>query len=162
MVLIGNIIFSRISDLGVDAIGGLTLGASPIADAVSYTSCIKGRDINTFVVRKAPKGHGLKRIIEGDIEKGSKVIIVDDVVTTGQSTIEAIEKAREFGLKVIKVLVLVDRQEGGKENIQNKGIDFESIITKQELLDAYYETTNTEGITPGKPAKNKLQKANYK
>lgn len=154
MVLIGNLIFDRVSGLGVDAIGGLTLGADPIADAVSYTSHINGNDINTFVVRKTPKGHGLKRIIEGDVQEGSKVIIVDDVVTTGQSTIEAIEKAREYGLKIIKVIVLVDRQEGGKESIQEKDIDFESIITIQELLYAYYERTNTGGTTPGKLAKN--------
>lgn len=154
MVLIGNLIFSRISDLNIDAIGGLTLGADPIADAVSYTSHIKGKDIDTFVVRKTPKEHGLKKVIEGGVEKGSKVVIVDDVVTTGQSTIEAIDKAREFGLEIIKVIVLVDRQEGGKEEIQKRGIDFESIITKQELLNAYYERTNTEWTTPRKPARN--------
>ena len=154
MVLIGNLVFDRISSLGIDAIGGLTLGADPIANAVSHTSCIKGYNINSFVVRKTPKGHGLKRTIEGDIKEGSKVVIVDDVVTTGQSTIEAIEKVREFGLKIVKVIVLVDRQEGGKENIEKEHIDFESIVTKQELLDAYYERTNPEGAIPRKSTRN--------
>lgn len=154
MVLIGNLIFNKISDLGVDAIGGLTLGADPIAYAVSYTSHIKEHDINTFVVRKEAKKHGLKKTVEGGVEPGSKVVIVDDVVTTGQSTIEAIDKAREFGLEIVKVIVLVDRQEGGKEEIQKKCIDFESIITKQELLDAYNERTNKEGAVPRKSARN--------
>lgn len=154
MVLIGNLIFSRISDLDVDAIGGLTLGADPIANAVSYTSRIKERDIDTFVVRKTAKEHGLKKTIEGDVKKGSKVVIVDDVVTTGQSTIDAIHKAKEFGLEIIKVIVLVDRQEGGKEEIQKECIDFESIITKQELLDAYHKRVDTEGATPRKSARN--------
>ena len=145
----------KISDLGVDAIGGLTLGADPIANAVSYTSRIKEHDINTFVVRKTAKEHGLKKDIEGDVGKGSKVVIVDDVVTTGQSTIEAIRKAKKLGLEIVKVIVLVDRQEqSGKENIQNEGIDFESIVTKKELLDVYYERTNKEGATPRKSARN--------
>lgn len=137
-VLIGNLIFDKISKLNnIDAIGGLTLGADPIANAVSYTSYIKNKPINSFVVRKIPKGHGLKNLIEGDIKKDDRVIIVDDVVTTGASTIEAIQKARNFGLYVVQVIVLVDRQEGGKENILKEHVDFETIITKQELLDAY-------------------------
>ncbi len=137
--LIGNIIFDKISDLNVNAIGGLTLGADPIANAVSYASVIKKQPLNTFIVRKTPKGHGLKKIIEGDITKNDRVIVVDDVVTTGASTVEAIRKAKDFGLKIIKVIVLVDRQEGGKEKILTEGYDFEAIITKQELLDAYYK-----------------------
>lgn len=155
MVLIGNLIFNKISDLDVDAIGGLTLGADPIANAVSYTSRIKEHNIDTFVVRKTAKEHGLKKTVEGGVEKGSKVVIVDDVVTTGQSTIEAIKKAKKFGLEIVKVIVLVDRQEeGGKENIQKQGIDFESIVTKEELLDAYYERANKEGTTPRESARN--------
>ncbi|MBI5874822.1 MAG: orotate phosphoribosyltransferase [Deltaproteobacteria bacterium] len=148
-VIIGNLIFDRISKLNVVAIGGLTLGADPIANAVSYTSGIRGCPINTFIVRKTPKGHGLKKVIEGDVKKGDRVIIVDDVVTTGASTIEAIQKTREFGLQVIKVIVLVDRQEGGKENILKENIDFEAIITKEELLDAYYKGTDSERSLSG-------------
>lgn len=135
--LIGNLIFDKIVNLNIKAIGGLTLGADPIANAVSYASGIKGHPINSFIVRKTPKGHGLKKIIEGDIKQGDKVVIVDDVVTTGASTIEAIRKAKEFGLEIVKVIVLVDRQEGGRKNILNEGFEFESIVTKEELIYAY-------------------------
>lgn len=135
--LVGNLIFEKIAGLNVQAIGGLTLGADPVANAVSYTSWIKKSPINTFVVRKTPKGHGLKRIIEGDVKKGDRVVIVDDVVTTGASTVEAIQKARDFGLEIKKVIALVDRQEGGKENILKEGFEFEAMITREELEKAY-------------------------
>jgi len=136
--LIGNIIYDKISDLGIDAIGGLTMGADPVADAVAYTSVLKGKHINAFSVRKKAKEYGLKRVIEGDVTTGNRVVIVDDVATTGQSTIEAIENARAGGLHVVKVIVLVDRQEGGRENILKHDVDFEAILTKQDLLDEYY------------------------
>ena len=134
--LIGNIFFEKISNLNIDAIGGLTLGADSIAQAVAYTSYIKGCPINAFIVRKEPKEHGLKHSIEGNIKKGQRVVIVDDVVTTGQSTIKAIQRAREAGLQIIKVIVLVDRQEGGRKNIEDQNVEFEAIITKQDLKDA--------------------------
>ncbi|MBI5192808.1 MAG: orotate phosphoribosyltransferase [Nitrospirae bacterium] len=137
--LIGNIIYDRISNLDVDAIGGLTMGADPVADAVAYTSVIKGKHINAFSVRKKAKEHGLKRVIEGDVKNGDRVVIVDDVATTGQSTIEAIENARAGGLHVVKVIILVDRQEGGRENILKHNVDFEAVLTKQDLLDEYYK-----------------------
>jgi len=137
--LIGNIIYDKISNLGVDAIGGLTMGADPVADAVAYTSAIKGKLINSFSVRKKAKEHGLKRVIEGDVKNGDRVVIVDDVATTGQSTIEAIENARAEGLHIVKVIILVDRQEGGRENILKHNVEFESVLTKQDLLDEYYK-----------------------
>ena len=137
--LIGNIIYDKISNLDVDAIGGLTMGADPVADAVAYTSVLKGKLINAFSVRKDAKKHGLKRIIEGDVNNGDRVVIVDDVATTGQSTIEAIENARAGGLHVVKVIILVDRQEGGRENILKHDVDYEAILTKQDLLDEYYK-----------------------
>ena len=136
--LIGNIIYDKISKLDVDAIGGLTMGADPVADAVAYTSAIKGKLINSFSVRKKAKEHGLKRVIEGDVKNGDRVVIVDDVATTGQSTIEAIENARAEGLHVVKVIILVDRQEGGRENILKHNVEFESVLTKQDLLDEYH------------------------
>ena len=136
--LIGNIIYDKISDLGVDAIGGLTMGADPVADAVAYTSVLKGKLINSFSIRKKAKEYGLKKVIEGDVKNGDRVVIVDDVATTGQSTIEAIENARAGGLHVLKVIILVDRQEGGRENILKHNVDYEAILTKQYLLDEYY------------------------
>lgn len=133
-LIIGNLIYDKIKNIGVAAIGGLTLGADPIASAVSYTSVLKGNPINTFIVRKMVKDHGLKKVIEGDVKKGDKVVVIDDVITTGASTVEAIQRAKEFGLIVVKVYVLVDRQEGGKENILKEGVEYEALIELQEVL----------------------------
>jgi len=135
--LIGHIIFDRIQHINIDAIGGLTMGADPIADAVAFTSVLYGRPINAFSVRKKVKEHGMRRLVEGDVKKGDRVIIVDDVVTTGGSTIEAIEGARMWGLEVISALALVDREEGGRENILKYVDKFEAIVTRSMLLEAY-------------------------
>jgi orotate phosphoribosyltransferase len=135
--LIGNIIFAMLKDLDVQAIGGLTLGADPIANAVSYTAYLNKQMINSFVIRKERKEHGLKKLIEGDVEKGAKVVIVDDVITTGGSTIKAIDAARNEGLEIVKVIVLVDREEGGREEIEKYFSDVASIYTRTALLEAY-------------------------
>ncbi|MDI6729045.1 MAG: orotate phosphoribosyltransferase [Thermodesulfovibrionales bacterium] len=146
MYLIGNIIFDMIKDMKVKGIGGLTLGADPIADAVAYTSYLKKKPIEAFVVRKSAKSHGTMQWIEGDVKAGDRVVIVDDVITTGKSTIEAITRAREAGLQIVKVIALVDRQEGGYENImeQLKGIkvDYrlvEAVVTRDDVM-ALYES----------------------
>jgi orotate phosphoribosyltransferase len=137
MHLIGNIIFDMIKDPGPKGIGGLTLGADPIAAAVAYTSFLKGSPIEAFVVRKTAKSHGTMQWIEGNIKKGDRVVIVDDVITTGKSTIEAIDKAGEAGLDIIKVIALIDRQEGGRENIESLGFPVEPVITREEVMDLY-------------------------
>src|SRR5512135_1513614 len=141
MHLIGNIIFGMVEDSGAKGIGGLTLGADPIAEAVAYTSFLKGRPIEAFVVRKSAKSHGTMQWIEGNIKGGDKVVIVDDVITTGKSTIEAVNKAKEAGLDVIKVIALVDRQEGGRENIEALGHAVEAVVTREEVM-ALYKTKN--------------------
>lgn len=134
MHLIGNIIFSMVRDSGVRGIGGLTLGADPVANAVAYTSYLKNSPIEAFVIRKTAKAHGTMQWIEGNVQKGDRVIIVDDVITTGKSTIEAINKAREGGLEVVKAIALVDRQEGGRENIEALGLPVESVVTREEVM----------------------------
>lgn len=140
MYLIGNIIFDMIHSLEVRGIGGLTLGADPIANAVSYTSYLKGKPIESFTVRKKAKEHGTMQWIEGNIKAGDSVVVVDDVITTGSSTIMAIEKLYEEGIFVRKVLVLVDRQEGGKENIlkylEACGFpkDLEAVVLREEVM----------------------------
>lgn len=139
MNLIGHIFYNKIKTLRVNAIGGLTQGADPIAVATAMISGIIDDPINAFVVRKKAKEHGLKKLIEGDIHEGDKVVIIDDVVTTGQSTIEAIENAKKEKLNIIKVIVLIDRQEGGRENIERQGIPFESVFTKDDLIKLYKE-----------------------
>ena len=102
-----------------DAIGGLTMGADPIVVATSVISAQQGKPINGFLVRKAEKGHGTAQRIEGFREKGARVVVVDDVCTTGASTVQAIEAAREHGFEVIGVLCLVEREEaGGRVNVE--------------------------------------------
>jgi orotate phosphoribosyltransferase len=137
MYLIGNLIFDLIKDMDIKGIGGLTLGADPIAYAVAYTSYLKGKPIEAFVVRKTAKSHGLMKWIEGNVKRGDRVVIVDDVITTGKSTIEAINRAREEGLEIVKVIVLIDRQEGGREAVETSGYKLDSIITKDEVMELY-------------------------
>lgn len=117
LFLIGEILFERLRDLEVDAVGGLTMGADPIAHAIALTSYLKGRPINAFSVRKSPKEHGAGGLVVGDVKPGDRVVILEDVITTGGSTLKAIAAAQDFGLQVLLVLILVDRQEGGKEAI---------------------------------------------
>jgi len=137
MYLIGNLIFDLIKDLHVKGIGGLTLGADPIAYAVSYTSYLKKSPVEAFIVRKTAKTHGTQSWIEGNIQKGDKVVIIDDVITTGKSTIEAINRVREEGIVIVKVLAFIDRQEGGREAIEASGYNLESLITKDEVMKRY-------------------------
>lgn len=137
MNLIGEILFSKMSGIQLDAIGGLTLGADPIAFAVSMISFQKGRPIKSFVIRKKPKEHGMKYSIEGKLEGVKRVVIVEDVVTTGQSTLDAITKAEEAGLEIVKVFALVDREEGGKEEVLKRVRNFEALFTKSELFSYY-------------------------
>ncbi|MEW6162199.1 MAG: orotate phosphoribosyltransferase [Nitrospirota bacterium] len=140
MYIIGNLIFDLIKDLNIKGIGGLTLGADPIAYAVAYTSYEKGNPIEAFVIRKTPKSYGIRpgeQWIEGNVKRGDRVIIVEDVITTGKSTIEAITRALGAGLEIVKVIALIDRQEGGKEAIEASGYKVESVITKDEMMDLY-------------------------
>jgi orotate phosphoribosyltransferase len=119
-----------------DAIGGLTLGADPIVVAVAVTS----GQIHGFLVRKAEKQHGTGRRIEGFCEKGARVVIVDDVCTTGASTIQAIETSREFGFNVIGVMCLVEREEAkGRPAVEKAAVPapFVSIFTAQEVRQAH-------------------------
>ena len=112
MNLIGAIIFDMLKNTDITAAGGLTLGADPIANALSVISYQKGNPIKSFIVRKDIKDHGTKSAIEGNVHPGEKIAIIDDVITTGGSTITAIEQARKAGLSVEMVITLIDREEG--------------------------------------------------
>ncbi len=137
-VLIGNLVFAAIRGMNVKAIGGLTLGADPIANAVAYTSWLGRNPIQAFVVRKKPKEHGTASLIEGRVQAGDRVVVVDDVITTGGSTLQAIAACRQAGLEVVKVVVLVDRQEmQGRENILKEVPDVEPLITTEEIMKLY-------------------------
>ncbi len=135
--LVGKIVFEMIAPLNVKGIGGLTLGADPIANATAMIAGQKGLDLFSFVIRKEPKKHGLMKWIEGGISAGDRVVVIDDVITTGGSAIQAIDKAKDAGLVIVKVIVLVDREEGGRENIRNRGYEVESIFSKSELMEEY-------------------------
>jgi orotate phosphoribosyltransferase len=122
--LVGELICDLLSQVApeVRAVGGLTMGADPIASAVATVSWAQGRPIDAFYVRKEPKGHGTQKWLEGDktVAPGTQVAIVEDVCTTGGSTLKAIERARLHGLDVRRVVVLVDREEGGREAIERE------------------------------------------
>jgi orotate phosphoribosyltransferase len=106
----------------VEAVGGLTMGADPLASAVSTMSYLSGRPLQAFYVRKEPKGHGTGQWLEGikSLRPGMPVAILEDVVTTGGSALKAIVRAREFGLKVALIVGLVDREEGGREALERE------------------------------------------
>ncbi len=134
MNLIGAIIFDMLKDTGITAAGGLTLGADPIANALAIISYQKGNPIKSFIVRKDVKDHGTKSAIEGNVRAGEKVAIIDDVITTGGSTITAIEHARRAGLRVEMVITLIDREEGGRENILRHSDNIKSILTRTDIM----------------------------
>jgi len=134
MNLIGAIIFDMLKDTDITAAGGLTLGADPIANALSVISYQKGKPIKSFIVRKDIKAHGTKSAIEGNVWAGEKVAIIDDVITTGGSTITAIEQARTAGLNVEMVITLIDREEGGRENILKYIDNIRTILTRTEMM----------------------------
>ena len=134
MFLVGHLMFEAIKDSDVVGIGGLTFGADPIAVATAFASELKSKPINAFSIRKTQKDHGIVKWIEGDIKPGDRVVIIDDVATTGGSTIKAIERARSEGVDVVKAVILVDRQEGGLENIRKHVPDVSAIISRDELM----------------------------
>ena len=137
MFLVGHLVFDAIKDLDPDGIGGLTFGADPMAVATAFVSELKGKPIIAFSIRKTKKDHGIIKWIEGDMKPGQRVVVIDDVATTGGSTIKAIERARSEGLDVVKAVILVDRQEGGLENIRQHAHDVTAIITRDELIERW-------------------------
>jgi len=135
--LTGKLFFEAIKDIkDVEGVGGLTLGADPIATATSVASYLAGRPIPAFIIRKEPKGHGTGAWLEGrkNFRPGSPVVIVEDVVTSGGSSLKAIRRAEEEGLRVLGVVTLVDREEGGRENIEKEGYWLKAIFTKTDIL----------------------------
>ncbi len=123
-------------NLQVDAIGGLTMGADPISLSIGIASQLDtpGNPLQTFTVRKAAKEYGMKKLIEGNFSEGNHVVVVDDVITTGGSTLQAIAAVEAEGGKVAFVIALVDRQEGGRENIEAKGYKVVSFFTRADVL----------------------------
>ncbi|MCK9364844.1 MAG: orotate phosphoribosyltransferase [Syntrophales bacterium] len=138
MNLIGQILYSMLATVDVTAAGGLTLGADPLANALAVISFQKGRPIKSFIVRKDVKDHGVKNAIEGNVTRGEKVVVLDDVITTGGSTITAIKQAREAGLVIKHAIVLIDREEeNGRQNIEAQGVVVDAVLTRTEIMSRY-------------------------
>jgi len=132
--LVASIILELIKDKDIAALGGPTLGADPIVGAVAALSHINNNPIKTFIVRRSAKEHGMQRQIEGpQLKKDSRVVLVDDVATTGKSLIEAKQALQDLGIKVDTAIVIVDRCEGAEENLAKAGLKLEPIFKIEEL-----------------------------
>lgn len=134
--LIGNLLYDMLEDLHVDAVGGMTLGADPIISSIIYRSAEVGRPLSGFIVRKEAKGHGAGRQIEGHIAPWMRVVLVEDVITTGGSTLRAIEAIQKAypTVQIVQVLSIIDRNAGGKEAFTRLQIPFQSLFDVQSFL----------------------------
>ncbi len=128
--LIGTLMRELTEDLEYVAVGGLTLGADPVATAVMHAP---GRDIDAFVVRKAPKKHGMQRRIEGPSIVGRRVLVVEDTTTTGNSPLTAVEACRAEGAEVVAVATVVDRATGAAEVLREAGLDYRYLLGLEDL-----------------------------
>lgn len=137
--LIGDLMLEAATGLAYEAVGGLELGAYPIGMAVSDAAYRRhGGIVKAVVARKTAKSHGLKRLVEGDLSGVERILVVDDVITTGKSTIQAIRQVRSEGLTVVGVVAIVDRQESnGRQNIENENVPFFSLMTLNDLVYAH-------------------------
>ena len=136
LALIGPLALQVLHDTGwgVEAVGGLTLGADPVSYAIAYASATSSMPLRAFTIRKEAKKHGTGQLIEGPFRPGDRVEIIEDVITTGGSAIRAVQAVRAAGGFVIGVLALVDREEGGREVLQEADIPMVSLISARELV----------------------------
>ena len=135
--LVGQLLLETAREIEpkLDGVGGLTMGADPLASAVALTSWNQGRPVGAFLVRKEAKGHGTGQFCEGLqlLPPNARVVIVEDVITTGGSSLKAVERARAAGLQVSGVVALVDREEGGRENLEQAGLTVRSIFARRDF-----------------------------
>ena len=149
-LMIGRLILSMLPK-DTQGVAGLTLGADPIVTAVSVVSAYENRPISALIIRKQAKGHGTMSYIEGPIlDANVKVVVLEDVVTTGASAMMAVNRLRQVGYQVNHIFSLVDRQQGGREFYDKEGIQFESIFTISELQKNLKEATVLAHIPQGK------------
>lgn len=126
--LVGRVLLPVVREAGAEAVGGPTLGADPMATAIALTSHIEETPIPAFIVRKEAKGHGAGRAIEGPLPEGCKVAVVDDTCTSGSSLLHAIEAAEAAGCQVVMVATILDRREGGSDEIRRRGYPFWTLL----------------------------------
>lgn len=116
-----------------DAIGGMSIGADPIIGGVLAVAAEQNRQLDGFLIRKEAKGHGTHRYVEGPVKKGAGVVIVDDVVTTGGSSLLAVRRIEEYGCEVIRAVGIVDRLQGARANFAERNIPFEALLTVEDF-----------------------------
>lgn len=131
--LIGEGLLDLMAEQRPDAVGGMAIGADPITGAIVTMSAVRGTPVRGFLVRKEAKGHGTQQFIEGPVRPGDRVAIVEDVITTGGSALKAIERAEAFGLRVVQVLGIIDRLEGGSEEFIRRGYPFACLFTVRDF-----------------------------
>lgn len=131
--LVGQVMNELTKDLDFEAVGGLTLGADPVATAMLHTAAAAGRRLDAFVVRKTGKAHGLQQRIEGPSISGRRVLIVEDTTTTGASPMDAVAAAREAGAEVVAVATIADRATGAKEKLEAQGLTYVSAYSLEDL-----------------------------
>ena len=130
---LGRLLFQLLPE-DTAAVAGLTLGADPMVSAVSLVSAIENKPIPALIIRKKSKGHGTKAYIEGpSLAAEAKIVVLEDVVTTGGSALSAVERLQDAGYRVTQILALVDREQGGSELYQSKGIEFKALFSIQEI-----------------------------
>lgn len=137
-LLVGQAFWDEVKKFNgpIDGVGGLTLGADPIATATSIAAQLEGQAVHAFIIRKEPKGHGTGQWLEGrkNLPPGSRVVIVEDVTTTGGSSMKAVERAEEEGLEVVGIVTLVDREEGARAAIEGAGQVLRTVFTRTEIV----------------------------
>lgn len=126
--LVGRVMRELTADLEYDAVGGLTMGADPVATAMLHAAAADGQALDAFVVRKAGKAHGLQQRIEGPSIEGRRVVVVEDTSTTGNSPLTAVEAVREAGAEVVAVAVIVDRSSGAREAVEAQGVEYRAAL----------------------------------
>lgn len=134
LYLVSRLVLERCRELNVDAVGGLTLGADPIASGVAALSGVEATPLAAFIVRKQEKAHGTGRIIEGpQLRPGMRVLLVDDTLTTGGTFLQAREHVAETGVEIVGALAVVDREEGGREALESAGLAVQALFTRSEF-----------------------------
>jgi len=138
--LVSEGLLDLMTETGAEAVGGMSMGADPIVAGVLAEAALRDRDLIGVLIRKEAKGHGTNKYVEGPLQPGMKVVIVEDVVTTGGSSLLAVDRIQEFGCEVVQVLTIIDRMEGGAQNFAARNLPFQSLLTIADF-----------GITPPVP-----------
>ena len=136
--LIGRLFVEMLKGFDAKGVGGMTLGADPLISSVTVVSHLEGRPMPGFIIRKESKGHGTDQYLEGlaNFNEGDKVVLLEDVCTTGGTLITAAQRVRDAGLDIVGVLAVLDREEGGREKLKEAGLELSSIFTRAELKSA--------------------------